>query len=155
LALDGPALVAGWTAEAVLMGWLARRLEAERGHIGSLALLLVAAGHAVVFEAPPNALAYGLESLPRGAGALALVIAGIGATAALLPRERRQEAGVVRGIAAGIAVYLGSALVVDLAGAHAGSTTQTSQLALSAFWAALGFGSLVAGLARDLRPLRL
>jgi uncharacterized membrane protein len=84
-----------------------------------------------------------------------LVVAGIAATAALLPPKRRQEAGVLLGIAAGVAVYLGSVLVVDLAGAHGDTTTQTSQLALSAFWAVLGFGSLVAGLVRDLRPLRL
>jgi uncharacterized membrane protein len=32
--------------------------------------------------------------------------------------------------------------------------SQHAQLALSAFWAVLGFGSLVAGLVRDLRPLR-
>ncbi len=156
LALEGPALVAGWTAEAVFLAWLARRLDDERAYLGSLAFLVLAAGHAVVFEAPPKALAYGLDSLPRGAVALVLVVAGVLLTAALLPQEtRRAEADVLRGIAAGIAVYLGSVLVVDLAGAHDGSTTQTSQLALSAFWAVLGFGSLVAGLVRDLRPLRL
>src|SRR5436190_12425107 len=155
LALDGPALVAGWAAEAVLMAWIARRLGDERAYLGSLAFLVLAAGHALVFEARPAALAYGLDSLPRAAAALAIVVAGALLVAALLPAERGQEANVLRGITAGIAVYLGSVLVVDLAGAHAGSTTQTSQLALSAFWALLGFGALVAGLVRDLRPLRL
>jgi uncharacterized membrane protein len=155
LALDGPALVAGWTVEAIVLAWIARRVEDERGYLGSLAFLVLAAGHTVVFEAPLRALAYGVDSLPRAVAAVALVAAGAAALAAVLPRERRREAEALRGVAAGIAVYLGSVLVVDLAGARAGATTQTSQLALSAFWAALGFGSLVAGLVRDARPLRL
>ena len=46
-------------------------------------------------------------------------------------------------------------VTLHAAGAHTGNTTQNSQLALSAFWAALGFTSLVAGFARDKRPLRL
>jgi uncharacterized membrane protein len=59
-------------------------------------------------------------------------------------------------LAAAVAgTYLGSVLVVDVAGASPGSVQQHSQLALSAFWAALGFGGLVAGLVRDRRPLRL
>jgi uncharacterized membrane protein len=155
LAVSGPALVAGWAAEAVLVAWVARRLRDDRGYLGALAFLVLAAGHALVFEAPPRALAYGLDSLPRAAGALALVVAATMLFAALLPAERDEEANILRGIAAAIAVYFGSVLVVDLAGAHPGSTTQTSQLALSAFWAVLGFGALVAGLARDVRPLRL
>src|SRR5436190_2050581 len=155
LALDGPALVAGWTVEAILLAWIARRLGDERGYLGSLGLLALAAGHALVFEAPPKALAYGVGSLPTAVVALVLVVAGVARLSFLLPRARRKEAEVLQGVAAALAVYLGSVLVVDLAGAHAGSTTQTSQLALSAFWAVLGFGSLVAGLVRDLRPLRL
>ena len=45
--------------------------------------------------------------------------------------------------------------MVDLAGAHAHASTQTSQLALSGFWSALGFAAIVAGLIRDKRVLRL
>src|SRR5207244_1250939 len=78
----------------------------------------------------------------------------LAAAASFLPPERRGEADTVRILAAAAVVYLGSALVVDVAGAHTGNTTQNSQLALSAFWAALGFTSLVTGLARDKRPLR-
>ena len=62
LALDGPALVAGWTAEGVLMAWVARRTGDRRGYLGSAVFLGLAAVHAVEFEAPPSALAYGLDS---------------------------------------------------------------------------------------------
>ena len=156
LALDGPALVAGWTAEGVLMAWVARRTGDQRGYLGSAAFLGLAALHAVLFEAPPSALAYGLDSPLRALVALALVAGGLAAAAALLPQpERRSEADTLRiGVATAV-VYLASVLVVDVAGAHSGSTTQNSQLALSALWAALGFALLVAGLSRDVRPLRL
>ena len=155
LALDGPALVAGWTAEGVLMAWVARRTGDQRGYLGSALFLGLAAAHAVAFDAPPSALAYGLDSPLTAVSALALVAAGLAAAASFLPPERSGEADTVRILAAAAVVYLGSALVVDVAGAHTGNTTQNSQLALSAFWAALGFTSLVAGLARDKRPLRL
>jgi uncharacterized membrane protein len=156
LALDGPALVAGWTAEGVLMAWVARRTGDQRGYLGSAAFLGLATLHAVRFEAPPSALAYGLDSPLRALVALALVAGGLAAAAALLPQpERRSEADTLRiGVATAV-VYLASVLVVDVAGAHSGSTTQNSQLALSALWAALGFALLVAGLSRDMRPLRL
>jgi uncharacterized membrane protein len=45
--------------------------------------------------------------------------------------------------------------VVDLAGAQQHASTQTSQLALSGFWGALGFAAIVAGLIRRTRALRL
>jgi len=156
LALDGPALVAGWTAEGVLMAWVARRTGDRRGYLGSAVFLGLAAVHAVEFEAPPSALAYGLDSPLRAVTALVLVAAGLSLAASFLPQdERRSQVDALRIGAAAALVYLASVLVVQAAGAHAGSTTQNSQLALSALWAALGFVSLVAGLARDERPLRL
>jgi len=73
-------------------------------------------------------------------------------------RPRRlasRDVGALRGAGALSALYLASLLVVDLSGAQPHDATQTSQLALSAFWAVLGFGSLVAGLAREVKLLRL
>jgi len=58
-------------------------------------------------------------------------------------------------VGAGLGVYLASRLIVDLAGASVGHATQTSQLALSGFWAALGFAAILAGLAKRRRALRL
>jgi uncharacterized membrane protein len=156
LALDGPALVAGWTAEGVLLAWVVRKTGDRRGYVGTVAFLGLAAVHTLAFEAPPKALAYGLDSVPQAVVALVLVTLGIAAVVALLPRpERDGEAALLAQIAAAFAVYLGSVLVVELAGGHPGEVEQHAQLALSAFWALLGFGALVAGLVRDLRPLRL
>jgi uncharacterized membrane protein len=156
LALDGPALVAGWTAESVLLAVVARRTGDRRGYVGAAAFLAAATVHVLLHEARPSALAYGVESAPKAAVAVVLLCLGFGALAAVLRRDgHADQAFSVAGVAAVLALYLGSVLVVDLAGAHPGTVTQTPQLALSAFWATLGFGSLVAGLARDLKPLRL
>jgi len=151
LALSGPALVAGWSAEAVLMAWVGTRVGDWRGPYASLAFLAAATLHILMFEAPPQALAYGLDSVPRAVVASLLVIAAALAIASLV-RELRSGLGLAAAIAA---TYLGSVLVVDVAGGHRGSVQQHAQLALSAFWAALGFGGLVAGLVRDRKPLRL
>jgi uncharacterized membrane protein len=156
LALDGPALVAGWAAESVLLAWVAFRTEDRRGYLGSAAFLSLAAAHVLVFEAPPNALAYGVDSLGTAMVGLAVVVVAIAVVSILLIRGGRvEEGGILRTVAAAFAVYLGSVVIVELAGSDPTRVTQTSQLALSAFWAALGFGALIAGLVRDLRPLRL
>ena len=144
LAVSGPALVAGWSAEAILLAWVGTRVADRRGRFASLVFLSAAALHALIFEAPPSALAHGLDSVPRAVVAILLVVAAALAIAALVD-ELRQPL-VLAAVTA--ATYLASVLVVDASGTHA-------QLALSAFWAALGFGGLVAGLVRDRRPLRL
>jgi uncharacterized membrane protein len=156
LALDGPALVAGWTVEAVLLGWVARRTGDRRGYLGAVAFLAAAAVHTLHDEARPRLLAYGLESVPHAAIALVLVGCGAAALATLLARDGSEEGQRwLGGLAALAALYLGSLLVVDLSGAQSNGVSQTPQLVLSAFWAALGFGSLVVGLGRDLKALRL
>jgi uncharacterized membrane protein len=156
LALDGPALVAAWSAEAVLLAWVARRSGDRRGYLGTAIFLGLAAAHTLAFEARPDALAYRLDSVPSAVVAVALVVATLGLVWRLIFGEKRKDlAPDVAAAAAVAAVYLASLLVVTLAGAHPHGTTQTSQLALSAFWAMLGFGALVGGLVRDLKPLRL
>jgi uncharacterized membrane protein len=92
-----------------------------------------------------------LPSIPLAIGAVALLLAALGGIAAAYPDMRELLAWV----GAGFAVYLASCLVVDLAGAQQGQSTQTSQLALSGFWAALGFAAIVVGLLRRRRALRL
>jgi uncharacterized membrane protein len=151
LALSGPALVAGWSAEAVLLAWVGTRVGDRRGQFASLVFLAAATLHVLIFEAPPKVLAYGLDSVPRAVVALLLVVAAALAIASFAPALR----GALVLAAAVAGTYLGSVLVVDVAGGHSGSVQQHAQLALSAFWAALGFGGLVAGLVRDRRPLRL
>jgi len=73
LALDGPALVAAWSVEAVLLTWLSRRTGEERGYALALGFLLAAAAHAFVFNARPDKL---VEE-PEGSAIVAvLLVAG-------------------------------------------------------------------------------
>jgi uncharacterized membrane protein len=89
--------------------------------------------------------------MPVAVGAVALVLVALAGIAAAYDDVRQELAWAV----AALAVYLASCLVVDLAGAHAHHSTQTSQLALSGFWGALGFVALLIGLIRRKRALRL
>jgi len=154
LALHGTALVAGWSVAGIVVAWAARRGGDRRGYVAAAIYLALATGQAVIVEAPPQALAYGLDSVWGATTSLLLVTAAWLALARLLPADLREEGQIAQSIAAALVVYLGSVLVVELAGAD-GSTTQSSQLALSAFWAVLGFAALVVGLVRDARPLRI
>jgi uncharacterized membrane protein len=150
--LDGPAVVAAWSAEALVLAWAGRRTETrERGLVAALVFAGLTGAHVLAFEVPPTSLAYGLHSIPTAIGAVALVLVALAGIAAAYDDVR----DVLAWIGAGLGVYLASALVVDLAGAHAGHATQTSQLALSGFWAALGFAAIVVGLLRRERALRL
>jgi uncharacterized membrane protein len=150
--LDGPAVVAAWSAEALVLAWAGRRTDApERGLIAALVFAGLAGAHVLVFEVPPTSLAYGLHSIPTAIGAVALVLLAL--TGIAIAYDDVKE--VLAWIGAGLGVYLASALVVDLAGAQEGHSTQTSQLALSGFWAALGFAAILVGLLRQKRALRL
>jgi Predicted membrane protein (DUF2339) len=151
VALGGPALVAAWSIEAIVVAWLGRRTNApDRGLVMALLFTALAGIHVLVFEAPPSSLAYGLRSIPLAVGSVGLVALGLAGVAAVYEDVRE----ILAWVGAGLAVYLASGLVVDLAGATAGHATQTSQLALSGFWGALGFSAIVAGLARHRRALR-
>jgi uncharacterized membrane protein len=150
--LGGPAVVAAWSAEALVLAWAGRRTETpERGLIASAVFAGLALVHVLVFEVPPNSLAYGLHSIPVAIGAAALVLVALAGIAAAY----REVVEPLAWVGAGLAVYVTSGLVVDLAGAHYGHSTQTSQLALSGFWGALGFAAILAGLIKRKRALRL
>jgi uncharacterized membrane protein len=152
VALDGPALVAAWSIEAIVLAWAGRRTDTpRRGLAAALAFAGLAGVHTLLFEVPPDSLAYGLHSIPVAVGAVALVLLALAGIAAAYDDVAEHLAW----IGAALGVYLVSGLVVDLAGAHDGQSTQTSQLALSGFWAALGFAAIVAGLLRRRRALRL
>jgi uncharacterized membrane protein len=152
VALDGPALVAAWSVEAIVLAWFGRRTDTpSRGVAAGLAFAGLAGVHTLLFEAPPDSLAYGLHSIPVAVGAAALVLLALAGIAAAYD----DVAQFLAWISAGLGVYLVSGLVVDVAGAQAEQSTQTSQLALSGFWAALGFAAIVVGLVRHRRALRL
>lgn len=56
MALEGPALVAAWSAEAVLLAWIARRTGIERGYLAATGFLTAAIMHTLAFDAPVDAL---------------------------------------------------------------------------------------------------
>jgi len=208
VSLDGPAVVAAWSFEALVLAWAGRRTSTpERGLVASLLFAGLAAGHVLVFEVPPDSLAYGVHSIPVALGSVGLVLLALAGVAAAYRDVRKPIAwasaallvylagclvppdslaygvhsiptaigsiGLVLLALAGIAaacrevrepiawagaavlVYLASGLVVDLAGASPGNSTQTSQLALSGFWSALGFAAILVGLVQRRRALRL
>jgi uncharacterized membrane protein len=151
-ALDGPALVAAWSIEAIVLAWVGRRRDTpRRGLAAALVFAGLAGVHTLVFEVRPDSLAYGLHSIPVAVGAVALVLLALAGIA----NAHDDVAEHLAWIGAALGVYLVSALVVDLTGAHAEQSTQTSQLALSGFWAAFGFAAIVAGLTQRRRALRL
>ena len=153
LAIDGPALVAGWSAEALVLAWAARRLGDPRGQIASAAFFTLAVLHTVMFEAPPEALRSGVEDLSTAAIAVAIVGAAAAALSRLsaLPELRMAYLGV----AATAAVYLPSLAIVSAFDGDELEPGQTPQVLLSAFWAVAGLTGIVLGLLRDVRLLRL
>jgi len=152
VALHGPALVAAWWVEAVVLAWLGRRTNTPgRGLVGALLFAALATLHVLVFEVPPDSLAYGLHSIPVAIGAVGLVLVALAGIAVAYRDDGWEE---LAWAGAALTLYLTSALVVDLAGAHEGYATQTSQLVLSGFWAVLGFAAIVVGLVRRKRALR-
>lgn len=153
VALDGPALVGAWSAEAVALAWAGRRsAKPGRGLAPALVFAGLALVHVLVFEARPTALAWGFGSIPTSVGAVGLVLLAL---AGIVVSYREEVGDKLAWVGAALAVYLASGLVVDLAGAQLHHSTQTSQLALSGFWGALGFAAIVAGLLRRTRALRL
>jgi uncharacterized membrane protein len=83
LALDGPALVAAWSVEAVLLAWLARRLERDRGYVAAVGFLAAASAHVLLFDARPDQLV----EAPEWSAVVALVL--VSAAAATVSRLYR------------------------------------------------------------------
>ena len=145
ITLDGPGLAVAFAAQALALCTIAARGRDDVAAGGAAAFLTLALGHALVFEAPPDALVRGVGSIPDAAIALgaAALVALRGAQ--LLERARAPLA------AAGVLtlVYLASvALVTPFPG-------DLGQSLLSGLWATTGLAGLAAGLLRDERPLRL
>jgi len=164
-ALEGPVLVAGWAVQAVVLAYLATRAgaapssygsNAERLMAGAAAYLVLAFGHALAYEAPPQALLDGVEDLGS-----ALVALGASAAAALgcglLWRRIQPAWGQLAELAGAAAlVYLASVAIIDTLGVSAsGESVQAGQVWLSAFWTVTGLGAILYGLRRGARGFRL
>ena len=164
-AFNGPTLVAAWSAAAAALAYLATRVDrtstpalsdAQRLLIGAFGFLGLAMLHMLVVEAPPNAIAEGVEDL---GSALVAIVCCAGAALACWHwgREIEPRAATVAGFlgATGF-VYLGSVSIIDTIGDNAGGEArQIGQAWLSAFWTATGFGAVVWGMVRRSPKARL
>jgi uncharacterized membrane protein len=164
-ALDGPSLVAAWSAAAAALAFLATRVDrtrvpalsnAERLWIGALAFLGLGIAHTLVVEAPPIAIAEGVEDLGSALVAIACC-AGAAFACWFYGREIEPKTATVVGYlsAAGF-VYLGSVAIIDVIGDNAsGEAREIGQSWLSAFWTATGLGAVVWGMVRRSPQARL
>ena len=170
LVFDGPALAAAWAGGAVVLAAIARRTGNPAATVGAVAQLALAAGHALLFEAPPVALITGdVDVLDIALALGALACAALVAVRLRLGEEYAQKLGgsprpVLVGVAAIAVLHLISLEVVAAfqwsaapiaTGEWQLPVHQQAQMALSATWAIIGVGALVLGLVRDVRPLRL
>jgi uncharacterized membrane protein len=155
LALDGPALVAGWAAHSVGLAWIAGSYKDRRAALGAVAFLALAALHVLAIEAPPDSLRSGVDDL--GDALLGIAVVAVAALAfARLALDWPVEQWVFDAAAAAAVVYLASVAIVDQLGvAPDGSSQQDGQVILSAFWSLTGLGALVYGLLDDDRRFRL
>lgn len=164
-ALDGPTLVAAWSAAAAALAFLATRVDrtrspalsdAQRLLIAALGFLGLAILHMLAVEAPPHAIADGVEDL---GSALVAIACCVGASLACWHWGREIEpraATVVGFVGASGFVYLGSVLIIDVIGDNAGGEArEIGQAWLSAFWAATGLGAVVWGMVRRSPKARL
>ena len=73
LALDGPALVAGWSAEAAILAWVAARTGERRALVFSCVFLGLAALHTLSKRHRRSALVDGVDDLPQALAAVLCV----------------------------------------------------------------------------------
>jgi uncharacterized membrane protein len=164
-ALDGPTVVAAWSALAAALAFLAARADdspspalsdAERLWLLALGFLTLAAAHVLLVEAPLTAIANGVEDL----GSSLVAIASCAAAAIACHRFGRsvepRTATVVGFLGGAAVVYLGSVAIIDTIGVSAtGESGEVGQAWMSAFWAATGLGAVVWGMVRRAPHVRL
>ncbi len=156
LALNGPALVVGWCVEAVVLAWVAGRTKAGRAELAVAVFLGLAIGHVLLFEAPPDALLVGVDSLAKALIGIGMVGGASIAVSRLIDPEPEERRLVLEGVALAAAVYLPSVVIVDTwTTGDASDPGQTPQLLLSAFWSLTGLAAIVYGLVRAQRAARL
>ncbi len=162
-ALSGPALAAAWALEGLSLIQLGARTKDHQARWGAAGFLALAVAHALSFEAPPNALVIGVNSLPAAALALGAIALTIAWSARLYPDLRKW---LVPGTLVTL-IYLGSVAIitvfqpaVGIAGGDVGDAVldltvrQRGQVLLSACWSLVGLGGLIFGLRRKLPSLR-
>lgn len=155
---DGPMLVAVWSAMAAALAYMATQVDrspapalsdAQRLLLTALGFLALAFVHMLFVEAPPYAIAEGVDDLGAALVAIACC-AGAAIACWHWGREIEPKTATVAGfIGATGFVYLGSVLIIDVIGDNAGGEArEIGQAWLSAFWTATGLGAVVWGMVR-------
>jgi uncharacterized membrane protein len=161
LVFDGAVLVAALAVGAVVLAQLARRTGDELVAVAAASYLGGALAHALVIEAPPQSLFYGVESLPQAAAALA--VCGVAALTCARQRlgDRTWQLALWCGGAVSL-LYLASVGIVTAFQPGGAETTvldlpvrQQGQVLVSALWGFVGLCALLTGLRHDLRELRI
>jgi len=162
---DGPMLVAVWSAMAAALAYMATQVDrgpapalsnAQRLLFTAVGFLALAILHMLVVEAPPIAIAEGVDDL--GSSLVAIVCcAGAALACWYWGREIESKTATVAGFVGATGfVYLGSVSIIDVIGANdSGEAREIGQAWLSAFWAATGFGAVVWGMVRRSPKARL
>lgn len=169
LAVDGPAVAAGWAAEGVLLGWLASRQRSRWLALGSA--LLIALGSLQLAQALAGPAPLG-EIPILNARTLAAAIV-IGLLAWLASRLRRDESEEVRGRARDGLIILANLLAVLLLSAEIhtyfdrralevlgdarsarAAASLGEQLTLSVTWALYAVTLIAIGIRRRYAPAR-
>jgi uncharacterized membrane protein len=164
-AFDGPTLVAAWAAMSAALAYLATRADrtsvptlsdAERLLIAALGFLGLGIMHTLVVEAPPYAIAEGVEDLGAALVAIACC-AGAAVACWFWGREIEPKTATAAGFVGALGfVYLGSVAIIDVIGDNAGGEArEIGQSWLSAFWTATGLGAVVWGMVRRSWKARL
>jgi len=164
-AFDGSALVGAWAGAAAAFAFLATRADrtpapglsdAGRLLIAALGFLGLAIAHMLLVEAPPTAIAEGVEDLGASLVAIACC-AGAAVACWFWGREIEPKVATVAGyLGATGFVYLGSVAIIDVIGDNAGGEArEIGQSWMSAFWTATGLGAVVWGMVRRSWKARL
>ena len=112
LALDGPAVVAAWSVEAVVLTWLGRRLGVARAYIASGVFLLLALVHTLVVDAHPGHL---VDTDWRAIVAVALVACASFASARLYAGRWREPRVLADALGVAAVAYLVPIALEDVA----------------------------------------
>jgi hypothetical protein len=164
-AFDGPTVVAAWSALAASFAFVATRADAkpsptlsntERLWVLSLVFLGLGIAHVLFVEAPPIAIAQGVEDLGSSLVAIACCAAASVACWFFGREIEPRTATVVGFIGSASFVYLGSVAIIDAIGvSDAGNAGEVGQAWMSALWAATGLGAIVFGMVRRAPNVRL
>jgi uncharacterized membrane protein len=164
--LSGQPLAYAWAAEAAALAWLARRAKEIRFQVWSAAYLLLALGHVLIFDAPPNLLFASGQHPAHGVApaAAVAVVAVIFARycqpwsetfAGMFAAQIRAFAAVQQPLRA-TSVWLGGVVgtyALSLATLSLFASFDWGHVALAAIWSALGLAVLIAGLPRKAMQL--